>query len=32
MLMTDTSPEALSKIDPEFMVATVADTGLQLDF
>jgi hypothetical protein len=27
--MTDSSPRALSKIDPEFMVATIADAGLQ---
>ena len=29
MLMTDASPDALSKIDPEDMVATIADAGLQ---
>ena len=29
MLMTDASPEALSKIDPEFIVSTIADAGLQ---
>lgn len=29
MLMTDVAPEALSKIDPEDMVATIADAGLQ---
>jgi Hypothetical glycosyl hydrolase 6/Beta-galactosidase trimerisation domain len=29
MLMTDASPEAISKIDPEFIAATIADAGLQ---
>jgi len=29
MLMTDAAPEALTKIDPEGMVATVAEAGLQ---
>jgi Hypothetical glycosyl hydrolase 6/Beta-galactosidase trimerisation domain len=29
MLTTDAPPEALSKIDPEDMVATIADAGLQ---
>jgi hypothetical protein len=29
MLMTDPSPKTLSKIDPEFMIATIAGVGLQ---